>query len=462
VDELGRPDPELSDERTLARIVNGTTTTDYPSVGALALLNAANHPILNCSGTLIGCSTFLTAAHCVCAEGASDAASCLPAGLDDAARLVVFFQHGGFYKVASVTISPDYSLQARGDVAVVKLANPVTGIAPSRINTLRSPADGTTGTIVGFGGYGSSSNRPNPGSGMKRRGKVVTGRCVNDPPNSTHVCWSLTNPVGPPGEDSGTCYGDSGGPLFVDFGSGPTVAAVTSLVTAECEAPSTFRDTDVFVYRSWIQLQGGADLQNTTCGTISQVGADGTSVTTTTGQLDVFDRSGPLMFQVPAGTSLLRVALNGAVVGLAPNVANDFRLYLKQGRPPGEGDFDCDGSTGTAFGFCAVCAPVPGTWYADAEWHLGLGGTYQLTASLFEGAVAPTPTPTPVVALPCAGDCNQNHVVEVNELLIMLNVALDKLLPASCLAGDTNQDGRITVDELVAAVNRAMRGCPLT
>ncbi len=43
----------------------------------------------------------------------------------------------------------------------------------------------------------------------------------------------------------------------------------------------------------------------------------------------------------------------------------------------------------------------------------------------------------------------------------MLNVALGKVLPAFCLAGDANQDGRITVDELVAAVNRALRGCPL-
>jgi Trypsin len=455
-----REDPTRSTEPRDARIVNGVATTAYPGVGVLAVFDALARPVVNCSATLIGCSTVLTAAHCVCPAGADDAAACFAAGVRRASDLVVFFQHGGFFKVASVAINPEYSLLARGDVAVVKLLRPVSGIAPLPIDTLGSPAYGTSGTIVGFGGVGGTSDKPSPGSGVKRRGKVVTGPCFNDPPNSTHVCWSLVAPLGPAGEDSGTCYGDSGGPLLIDFGSGPTVAGVTSLVTTQCTPPSTFRDTDVFTYREWIEGQSGADLGDVGCGSLPQVGESGTSVVTSSGQLDVFNRSGPLTLSVSPGTALLRVALNGAVVGNAPNVPNEFRLYLKQNSAASAEDFDCYSDTGTSLGFCDVSAPTAGLWYTDAAWHSGLGGTYQLTATLFAGSAAPTPTPVPLV--PCIGDCNRNRVVTTNELLLMINVALGKFPSAYCLEGDANADGVITVDELVRAVGAALRGCAVT
>src|SRR5947199_3174023 len=47
------------------KIANGLPTSDFPSVGQL--LTAAG----SCSGTLIGCQTFLTAAHCLCTDPVS-------------------------------------------------------------------------------------------------------------------------------------------------------------------------------------------------------------------------------------------------------------------------------------------------------------------------------------------------------------------------------------------------------
>ncbi len=47
------------------RIVNGTLTSLYPSVGALLSPGDPHFATLLCSGTLIGCHTFLTAAHCM-------------------------------------------------------------------------------------------------------------------------------------------------------------------------------------------------------------------------------------------------------------------------------------------------------------------------------------------------------------------------------------------------------------
>jgi hypothetical protein len=71
-------------------------------------------------------------------------------------------------------------------------------------------------------------------------------------------------------------------------------------------------------------------------------------------------------------------------------------------------------------------------------------------------ASLPVPTASPG---PCAGDCNGDGVVTVNELVIMVNVALGGLSDADCLPGDIDADGRITVDELVAAVQASLIGC---
>ncbi|GIW46008.1 MAG: hypothetical protein KatS3mg077_3290 [Candidatus Binatia bacterium] len=59
----------------------------------------------------------------------------------------------------------------------------------------------------------------------------------------------------------------------------------------------------------------------------------------------------------------------------------------------------------------------------------------------------------------CAGDCDQSRAVTIEELVTMVNIALE-LAPASvCRAGDANGDGSITVEEIILAVNRALGGC---
>lgn len=82
------------------------------------------------------------------------------------------------------------------------------------------------------------------------------------------------------------------------------------------------------------------------------------------------------------------------------------------------------------------------------------------TATLEDNRACGAPTPTPTVVAPrCVGDCDVSGEVTVNELILMVNVGLGILPPASCLPGDANRDGLITVDEIVTAVNRALMGC---
>ena len=66
----------------------------------------------------------------------------------------------------------------------------------------------------------------------------------------------------------------------------------------------------------------------------------------------------------------------------------------------------------------------------------------------------------------CAGDCNNDLAVTVDELLTGVNIALGTRSPDSCPQNgrilpplDTNYDGRVTIDEILKAVNNALEGC---
>lgn len=77
----------------------------------------------------------------------------------------------------------------------------------------------------------------------------------------------------------------------------------------------------------------------------------------------------------------------------------------------------------------------------------------------------PTPTPTapPATATPtalaCVGDCSGDGQVTVDEILTLVNVALDATPLADCPAGDANDDHVITIDEILRAVHNAVNGC---
>ena len=59
----------FSDEFEKGRIVNWVVTVLYPTVGALLTGPDADNAFSHCTGTLIGCKTFLTADHCVSRDG---------------------------------------------------------------------------------------------------------------------------------------------------------------------------------------------------------------------------------------------------------------------------------------------------------------------------------------------------------------------------------------------------------
>ena len=353
------------------RIVNGNLTSDYPSVAALVTpANPATAQTL-CSATLIGCQTVLTAAHCVCNGNGGSCQSGL--GAPNPGNYGVFLQHGGFFAVSSIAVHPSYSDDV-ADVAVLKLAAPVTGIRPSAINATASPGFGTPGVIVGYGRSGGA----NVDYGLKRFGAVETLSCAFGLSNTASVCWEFDNPLGPPGTDSNTCNGDSGGPLFADLGDGDVIAGTTSGgVNASCNPFDHSYDANVFTYAAYIQTQGGADLANTACGDGAQVGDPGAPVTAFEGSLSASVTSQLHSFPVVAAADRVRVTLNGSEVG-----GNNFDLYVKYGTPPTTSDYDCKADGTSQYGACDVVTPAVGTWWILVRRSAG-SGQYQVTATTF-------------------------------------------------------------------------------
>ena len=349
------------------RIVNGVLTDDFPSVGALLRGTDAESASAWCSGTLIGCSTFLTAGHCI--EGRTPG------------EFFVYLPNAGVFAVASIALHPSYHFPA-ADVGVLKLAAPVTGVAPTAIETDAAPPFGTSSVIVGYGRSGD----PLFDYGLKRAGNVVTTSCTTIPSpgsDTTSVCWDFTAPLGPPGTHSNTCNADSGGPLLVDLGSGVRIAGTTSGgSSASCNPTDHSYDANVFTYRSFIEAQGGADLANTSCGSGPQVGDPGTTVVALDGSLSNATPDATQTFTVPNGTTTLRVAMNAIDDG-----GSDFDLYVKAGSAPTTTVYDCGRFGPNQFGVCEFTAPTPGTWYVLVHRFAG-SGNYQVTVTEFATACA--------------------------------------------------------------------------
>ena len=349
------------------RVVNGDTTWDYPTAGILLSGGSANSASLSCSGTLIGCSTFLVASHCVCE---TIGAECQPgdAGEPNASQFMVFLQHAGFFSVSSIEVHPNYDFPT-ADVALVHLSSPVTGISPMRINTTATPPDGSTTTIVGFGRTGGF----NEDYGIKRRGDAVTVGCGTP----TLVCWDFEDPIGAPGEDSNTCNGDSGGPLFWNDGSEDVLAGVTLGGSSEnCLPLDQSYDANVFHYRSWISNNAGADLGGEACGDFLPVGNAATAVSTFSGTLSAGSPDSHHAVTVPAGTSSLRVTMNAS-----EEAGSDFDLYVRFGSQAGTSTYDCRHNGGNQVASCEIINPQAGTWWVLVHRYSG-AAPYQATATV--------------------------------------------------------------------------------
>lgn len=445
---LQAPKPLQAQSRPRPRIVNGVIDADSPAVGSLLDLGGVRDftdRLGACTGTLIGCSTFVVAAHCVCDEIAFTAAECATLGTIRPARLAVFLPHAGIFPVRSIEVAPDFDFEVAGDLAVLRLGTVVDGVTP--VPLYRGPhlPFGSEASIVG---YGTTSEDANDG-GIKRVGAIVTGACPTQVNAANHICWTYDSLVGTPGTDSNTCYGDSGGPLFVRDGTSLQLAGITSGGTPTCDPGGASWNTDVTTELSFIEQVADGDLGAVACSDLPPVGDERVTVKTYTLALDTRSGNFATQIELPQGIRQLRVGLNGEEYGPAPlQRPNDFDLFVNYGAPAlASGTNRCSDETVGTWAFCEIALPEPGVWHVNVVPAAGSGAA-QLTIT----AITATATD-------CTGDCNGDGV-SVDEIVRGINIALGEASLDTCSAFDADGSASVTVDEILQALAYALEGCP--
>ncbi|GEP40596.1 hypothetical protein NPS01_42590 [Nocardioides psychrotolerans] len=242
----------------------------HPNV-ALILYYADDGGRYRCSATLIDEDVLLTAAHCT--DGAvgsvlvtfkSVIAEKAPSGFPTAANPSKGYTDAelaaaGFASGTSST-HPAYSdftdPDNWNDVGIVQLDAPVAGITPATIAGLgrldqiaSSQLRKTLFTAVGYGTEVRQSDtgpqNPTPMTyPLIRRNVQMPGQKLT--PQILQANGNENDPFG----TGGTCFGDSGGPVFLDG----TIVAVTSYgYTSNCRYLGGYQRVDIAVSQDWIK-----------------------------------------------------------------------------------------------------------------------------------------------------------------------------------------------------------------
>lgn len=190
---VGCADVEVARDR--APIVNGSESADgaHPSTVFLWLGGGS------CSGTLVTPRVVVTAKHCL--QGTS------------LGSLGVFFGNDSDGEGTWVDVA-HYQNHSSGDIAILTMVEPGP-VAPTPISAVALGNEhlGIDTLLVGFGDTGGAG-----GAGVKREGWTTLESVDGD------IMY-----VGSSG--SKTCYGDSGGPTFIDWDGVRHVAGVSSFIT---------------------------------------------------------------------------------------------------------------------------------------------------------------------------------------------------------------------------------------
>lgn len=241
---------------------NVDTGNDYPHVGFMGV-SVNGVPFGGCSGTLIDENVVLTAGHCV--ETVLSLEQLLPPG---SVTVEVFFDLSvapgpplpSGLEVVDYFMHPEYNWGPQSDphdVGVLILEDPVVDIEPAnlpeegKLDELRAQGELGKGsnkakfTVVG---YGATLDWPPPVINFD-----FTRRYAESEYRTLLKAWLRLSQNQATG-DGGSCFGDSGGPVFWNDDNGDEIlVGITSWGDPNCISPSFNYRVDIFETLDFIE-----------------------------------------------------------------------------------------------------------------------------------------------------------------------------------------------------------------
>jgi Trypsin len=259
----------LSTALPAAAITGGEPDGDrHPNVGLIVFYQADGR--FRCSATLISPTVLITAAHCTVGTLgrtlvtftsviAEQPPSGFPVAANPSAGYTAAELAAAGYLSGTAMAHPQYSNftdpRNWNDVGVIKLDNPVRGITPANLavtNYLDQFAQpDLNATIFTLVGYGTEVRKPDSGPQKPQPMSFPLERRFTTGPGqklTPQILQLNGNPNDTRG-GGGTCFGDSGGPVFLN---GFLVAVTSYTYTSNCRYLGGYQRIEIPVVQNWL------------------------------------------------------------------------------------------------------------------------------------------------------------------------------------------------------------------